>query len=338
MSRLTVMAGAKSGWLQSLLLSMIVGVGLVLPHSARAQSVYPARPISFIAPISGGTVLDILARLYADRIAKLLNGSIVVVNRPGAGGLIAAQAVATSPADGYTFLVANAGHYSLNLLHKSLPFDPVNDFVAVAMLGESPAVVVVPSSLGVKSLKEFVDLAKSKPGAINYVSLGNGSSTHIAGAYFEKQANIQMTHVPYKDMALSATDLAGNVVQVVFSPVTPHAGQIQSGTLRGLAVSAREPLRIPVAVPTAISQDVDYIYSTWYGLLALKSTPADVIDRVSRAVSEIGKDPDIVSRVEAQGIVATFLPAAEFQKYIAEEFKRLRPVLKEIEAMPSADR
>ncbi len=160
-----------------------------------------------MAPITAGTAIDILARLYADKLAKRFGQQVVVANRPGAGGLIGAQAVANSAPDGYTVLFANSGHAILGTLNKNLPFDPVADFAGVALVGEAPAIVVVPPSLGVSSLKEFVALTKAKPGEINYGSAGIGTSTHLAGAYFALKAGIDLVHVPY---TVSATIIAAD--------------------------------------------------------------------------------------------------------------------------------
>lgn len=319
------------------LTAVVLGV-LILPSLARAQSGYPSRPITFVVPNSPGTVLDIFARLYADRVGKLLNGSVNVVNRPGAGGLLAAQAVASAPADGYTFLVANSGHSNLGVIHKDLQFDPTNDFVGIAMFGEAPVVVTAAPGMGVKSLAEFVELAKRKPGTINYVSLGIGSSTHIAAAYFERQANIRLVHVPYKDMNLSASDQASNIVQVSFAPIAPNIGAIKNGTFLALAVSSREPMQTPFFVPTAISQGVDYVYLTWYGLLAMKGTPTDIVQKLSGAISEASKDQEMIAKVEAQAVTARFLAAAQFQQRIRDDVAQLAPVLKDIAALPKGDR
>jgi tripartite-type tricarboxylate transporter receptor subunit TctC len=336
MSRVAkAVAGALE--MSQLALSVAAVVGLISSGTVHAETNYPSHPITFVVPSSPGTVLDILARIYAGRIAKLLHGLVAVVNRPGAAGLIAAQTVASAPADGYTFLIGNSGHTNLGVIHKNLPFDPVNDFVGVSMLGEAPIVVTVPAALGVKSLKELVELGRSKPDSLNYASLGTGSSTHIAGAYFEKQANLRLSHVPYKDVNITASDLASNLVQVLFSPIAPQISQIKAGVLLGLAVSAREPLRTPVFVPTAISQGVDYIYSTWYGLLARKGAPPEIIDKLSQAIAETSKDPEIIATVEAQGIVANSLTASEFQQHMRDEIERLAPVLKEIQAIPKAN-
>jgi tripartite-type tricarboxylate transporter receptor subunit TctC len=151
---------------------------------ARAQDQYPSRLITVVVPLTPGTTIDILARLFAERLSKRFGQQVVVSNRPGAGGLIAAQAVATSPADGYTVLLANSGHAILGTLNKNLPFDPVKDFAGVSLIGDAPSLVTVAPSLGVRGLREFVDLAKAKPGTVNYGSAGIGTATHLAGAHF----------------------------------------------------------------------------------------------------------------------------------------------------------
>ena len=155
---------------------------------ARAQEQYPSRLMTIIAPITPGTAIDIMARLYADKLSKRFGQQVVVANRAGAGGMIGAQAAATAVPDGYTILFANSGHAILGALNKNLTFDPIGDFSGVMLAGEAPGIVVVAPSLGVSTLQEFVALAKSKPGTINYGSAGIGTSTHLAGAYFALKA------------------------------------------------------------------------------------------------------------------------------------------------------
>lgn len=319
---------AKQTWL-CLGLAFVAAMTAAAP--VQAQPSYPSRAITFVLPISPGSAMDVLARLYIDRLSRLLNVSTVVQNRPGAGGLIAAQTVATSPADGYTFLVANSGLLNLPMFHKTMPFDPVNDFVGVAMMGDAPAAITVHHSLGVKSLREFVDLAKKKPGTINYVSAGIGTATHIAGAYFERQANVRLAHVPYKDMSLATADMTSGLVQAAFTPITPQITLVQEGKLVALAAATPEPLTDPIPLPTAISQGVDYTYSTWYGIMAFKGTPPEAIEKVSNAIGVASKDPDLIAKVGAQGILANALSASEFQKHIRSEIDRYGPVLKDIQ-------
>ena len=218
---------------------------------ARALDPYPVRAITVVVPLAPGTTADFLARLFAERLSGRLGQQVVVSNRAGAGGLIGAQAVATAPADGYTLLLANSGLTILSALNKDVPFDPVRDFAGVAMIGEAAAIVAVPPSLGPRDLKSFVDLAKAAPGTINYASAGIGTATHLAGAYFARQAGIEMVHVPYKTGSALVADLVAGRVQATFAPAAFMLPMLQDGKLRALAVAALEPMRGPVAVPTA---------------------------------------------------------------------------------------
>src|SRR5581483_12020779 len=238
-----------------------------------AQEQYPARLITVVAPITPGTAIDILARLYADKLSKRFGQQVVVVNRAGAGGLIAAQAVANSAADGYTVIFAKSGHAILGTMNKNLPFDPVADFAGVSLVGEAPAVIVVPPALGVTNLKEFIALAKSKPGTINYGSAGVGTSTHLAGAYFALKTGIDIVHVPYTVSSTILADLMGGRIQASFVPLAFVLPLLQDGRLRPLAVGAKDPITSPIKVPTALSQGIDYQYATWYGILAPGKTP-----------------------------------------------------------------
>src|ERR1700746_1676270 len=169
----------------------------LLAVPGQAAEPFPARQITLVVPLTPGTTIDILARLYADKLGKLLGQQVIVLNKPGAGGIVGAESVATAAPDGYTLLFGNSGHSILGLLNKNLAFDPIKDFAGVAMIGAAPAIVVVPSTLGVADLNAFVALAKGKPGQLNYGSAGVGTATHLAGAYFAARADIRIVHVPY---------------------------------------------------------------------------------------------------------------------------------------------
>jgi tripartite-type tricarboxylate transporter receptor subunit TctC len=194
-------------------------------------------------PLALGTTIDILARLY------------------GGNGCPDGSA-STAPADGYTLLLVNSGNAILGTLNKNLPFDPVRDFASISLIGETAA-VVVPPFLGTRTLKAFVDLARAKQGTINYASAGIGTATHLAGAYFAKQAGIEMVHVPYKTGSALVADLVQGRVQATFSPVAFMLAMLQEGKLPALAVSTRDPMVNPIMVPTALSADIDYEYATW---------------------------------------------------------------------------
>ncbi len=299
-------------------------------YAQPAQDQFPSRLVTVVAPITPGTAIDILARLYADQLSKRFGQQVVVANRSGAGGMIGAQAVANAPADGYTVLFANSGHAILGAINKNLSFDPIGDFAGVTLVGEAPGIVVVPPSLGVSNLKEFVELAKSKPGTINYGSAGIGTSTHLAGAYFALKTGIDIVHVPYTVSATIIADLLGGRIQASFVPLAFVLPLLQDGRLRALAVGAKEPVSNPIAIPTALSQGFDYQYGTWYGMLAPGKTPKPVLATLNQAMAEASKDPELLAKIRAQGIEPRDIALERFDAYVRADMARLDPVLKVI--------
>jgi len=297
---------------------------------AHAQEPFPNRLITVVAPITPGTAIDILARLYADQLSKRFGQQVVVANRSGAGGMIGAQAVVNAPADGYTVLFANSGHAILGAINKNLSFDPIGDFAGVTLVGEAPGIVVVPPSLGVANLAAFVELAKSKPGTINYGSAGIGTSTHLAGAYFALKTGIDIVHVPYTVSATIIADLLGGRIQASFVPLAFVLPLLQDGRLRALAVGAKEPVTNPIAIPTALSQGFDYQYGTWYGMLAPGKTPKPVLATLNQAMAEASKDPELLGKIRAQGIEPRDIELDRFDAYVRADMARLDPVLKVI--------
>jgi tripartite-type tricarboxylate transporter receptor subunit TctC len=297
---------------------------------ASAQERYPSRVITIVVPLTAGTTIDILARLFADNLSKRLGQQVIVANRPGAGGLIAAQAVATAPADGYTILLANSGHTILGTLNKSLPFDPVGDFAGITLVGDAPSVVTVAPSLGARNLKEFVDLAKQKPGSINYGSAGIGTATHLAGAYFALQTATDLVHVPYTVSSTIIADLLGGRIQATFAPAAFTLPLLQDGRLLGLAVAADEPIREPVQIPTALAANVDYQNATWYGFLASAKTPRGTLQTLNDAVLDAGNDRELQAKVRQQGITLQSIGLGDFDAHIRRDMARLDPLLKSI--------
>jgi tripartite-type tricarboxylate transporter receptor subunit TctC len=300
--------------------------------SLRAQQPYPSRLITIVAPLTPGTTIDILARLYADKLSSRFGQQVVVSNRPGAAGAIGGQAVMSSPADGYTLLFTNSGHPILGALNKNLRFDPVNDFSGVALIGDAPAIVAVPPGLGVSNLKDLVALAKARPGALNFGSAGIGTSTHIAGALFARQTHTDLVHVPYTVSATIIADLLGGRIQASFVPAAFILPMLEDGRLLGLAVSAKEPISDPIEVPTAVSQGISYEYATWYGILAPRKTPKAVLGVLHEAVSALGRDRELQAKIRAQGINPKDIGLDDFDVYIRNEMANLAPLLKTIAA------
>jgi tripartite-type tricarboxylate transporter receptor subunit TctC len=310
-------------------LGAVLAATLILHGPTWAQE-FPSSAITVVTPLAPGTTIDILARLYGERLSRRFGQQVIVSNRPGAGGLIAAQAVAAAPADGYTLLLANSGHTILGTLNKNLPFDPVRDFAGITLIGETAAVVVVPPSLGARTLQAFVDIARAKPRTLNYGSAGIGTATHLAGAYFARQAAIDMVHVPYKTGSALIADLLEGRIQVTFSPAAFTLPMLQDGRLLALAVSSREPLLEPVAVPTALSANVDYEYATWYGFLAPVKTPATILQTLDRTIEELGREVELQAKIVAQGITPRSVGLHDFDRHIRRDMDRLEPLLKDI--------
>jgi tripartite-type tricarboxylate transporter receptor subunit TctC len=308
-------------------LAVIVTMISVISSHARAQEHYPTRLITVVVPITAGTTIDILARLFAESLSKRLGQQVVVANRPGAGGLIGAQTVAGAAPDGYTLLLANSGHAILGTLNKNLPFDPVKDFTGINLIGDAPTVVNVAPSLGVATLRQFIDLAQAKPGSIHYGSAGIGTATHLAGAYFGLQTGTELVHVPYTVSSTIIADLLGGRIQATFAPAAFTLPLLQDGRLLGLAVAADEPIREPVAIPTAVSAKVDYRTATWYGFLAPAKTPPAILQSLHDAIVEAGQDPELQAKIRIQGVTPRSIGLADFDRYIRTDMERLAPLL-----------
>ena len=206
----------------------------------------------------------------------------------------------------------------------------ITTFAGVSLVGEAPAIVVVPPSLGVSSLQEFVALAKSKPGEINYGSAGIGTSTHLAGAYFALKAGIELVHVPYTVSATIIADLLGGRIQASFVPMAFVLPLLQDGRLKALAVGAKDPINEPIAIATALSQGIDYEYATWYGVLAPGKTAKEVLKTLGQAIADAGNDPELQAKLRVQGIEPRDIRVAAFDAHIRNDMARIAPLLKSI--------
>ena len=315
--------------------SCVLGISVALAActwscmSAHAQEHYPSRVVTIVVPITPGTAMDIQARLYADGLSKR-GYQVIVENKPGAGTLIGAETVAKASADGYTVLFTNSAHTILGTMNKNLPFDPIADFAGVCLTGRAPAIVTVPRSLGVQTLREFVALAKEKPGTINYGSAGIGTATHLAGAYFAYKTDTQLVHVPYTVTQGIITDLLAGTIQATFSPEAFTLPFLKGGRLLGLAVASDTPIHDSIQIPTAVSEGVDYTYSTWYGFLAPAKTPPAILRKLRDDIVEAGKDPGLQDKIRLQGIDPASIGLADFDAYVRKDMERLAPLLASI--------
>jgi tripartite-type tricarboxylate transporter receptor subunit TctC len=286
--------------------------------AALAQD-YPTRVIRVVV----GPGPDVVARVYAPKLAESLGQQIVIEPRTGAGGAIAAQTITTAPPDGYNLLLATAS-YTINAALGSWPYDLRKDFVAVGQMSTSPFVLVVHPSVPVKSVQELIALAKSKPGQLNYASSGIGTPPHLGGELFKAMTGVNIVHVPYREAnsALNAV-IAGNV-QMMFSIATTAQAQIAGGTVRGLGVATLKPTPLVPGVPTIASQGLDgFEVIGWNGVVAPPGTPAVIVSKLNAAIQHGIADPQLKSQLQAAGYdVAAANTPEQFAKFINDDTAR----------------
>ena len=300
----------------------------LLAGTVHAQTIFPNRPIQVVAPVSVGGVADIAGRIYAEKLAKVLNQSTVVQNKPGAGTVIGTQSVATAAADGYTLLVTNSAFSITPFIQSGLPYDTVRDFTGIAMIAEAPAVVAVASVSGIKTLKDLIALAKAKPGTINYSSAGVGSATHLAGAHFAAKAGINIVHVPYKNYSDANIDFIAGRVPLIFAPAGFLLPFIREGKVTALGVSTADDMSEPFAAPSVRkSTGIDYEFATWYGFLAPSKTPAPVLEVLGKALTQISEDPEVRTKLRSQGIIPRNVVLRDFDAYMKADVDKVRPLV-----------
>lgn len=283
-------------FVKTLLVALLATTGIV-----QAQE-WPNRPISLIVSYPPGGTADLMARTVATPLGKILGTSVVVENKPGASGQIAAAYVAKANADGYT-LMLDASSYSVNpSLFPKLPYDPNRDFKTLAVLAQYPNVLLVNPSFPAKSVKELVAMAKARPNSIAYASSGNGSAQHLAGALFEVQAGVEMQHIPYKGGGPALNDVVGGQVPVFFGSVASTKQYVDSGKLNALAVTGKKRASSMPNVPTMAEAGVPgYEVYEWNGIFAPAATPSSIVIKLSDAIAKVMQSPEVRDRVISLG-------------------------------------
>ena len=297
------------------------------------QSAYPNRPIRIIATLSAGSQVDVLTRLLTEKLSVSLGQAVIVDNRVGAGGTIAAAAVARAPPDGYTLLATANGHAINPALYAKLSFDTKSAFVGVTMIGVVPSVLTVAPNKQFKSLPTLITYAKAKPGELSYASAGVGSASHLAAALLCEVVNIEALHIPYKGSAEAITDLVGGRVDFSFAPVGASLALVRDGKALALAVTTPERSTLLPNVPTFAEAGIkDYRFNFWYGIFAPANTPKAIIDKLTLAFQQALADPVIIDKFMRQGVIASSisppLVTAAFDKFVADEIKRYADLVK----------
>jgi tripartite-type tricarboxylate transporter receptor subunit TctC len=309
------------GWL----LFLICGLAWLAP----AEAQYPARSIRLILPFPPGGGTDTMARAMSNRLGEALGQQVVVDNRGGGGANIGAEIAAKSPPDGYTFFMVTVTHTVNATLYRKLGYSLVKDFVPVSHLGSTAYVVVVHPSLPVKSVKELVGLAKSRPGEISHSSSGTGSGPHLAGELFKSMTGIKMLHIPFRGGGPSVIGLVSGEAAVGFTTTPSCIGQIKAGRLRALAVSTAQRSPFLPDLPTVAETGVSgYDTSAWYALLAPTGTPKEAIERMNTESAKVLTLPDVKSRLDATGMVIYHSGPEELSRKIQNEIAKWAKVVK----------
>ncbi|MEG0923091.1 MAG: tripartite tricarboxylate transporter substrate binding protein [Comamonas sp.] len=289
-----------------------------------AEPVFPYGPMRMIVGFAAGGGNDILARVIAKELQQRLGQSVVVENKPGAGGLIAGDIVAKAPANGLTLLLGSMGAQTVapSLLAKA-PYDPRTGLAAVTLVADSGNVLLINSKLPFKNAKDVIVAAQKEPGKLSYGSSGQGSTLHLAGALFAQQAKIDMLHVPYKGNSQAITDLSGGQVHMAFSGIPPALASVRTGQTRMLAVTTAKRLKSLPDVPTVAESGLPgYQFSSWYGVLTTGGTPAPIIERLAKEIQAIVAKPEVREVFAQQGVEPVTSTPAEFQRMIDEELTR----------------
>ena len=314
----------------SRLLQFLIAVAVVLlcGTHVRAQD-YPTKPIQVIVPFAGGSASDVVTRLLLNEMAKSLGQQFVVDNRPGAGGNTGTASAARTAPDGYTLVMSTSGPLAANkTLFHDLGYDPEKDFAPISLFATLPNVIVINAKLPPKSLTELVAYAKTHPKELNYGSVGVGSSQHLAGAYFEQITGIQLTHVPYRNIAQYTPDFIAGQVPLGFQFLPNVLPMLKTGDARVLAVTSRQRMTALPEVPTAEEAGIaNYETFGWLALLAPAGTPKPIIDKLYRALAEAVKEPALKARFIDQGAEPTAPCPEELEKFIVSDTAKWKDII-----------
>jgi tripartite-type tricarboxylate transporter receptor subunit TctC len=312
----------------------LLATGLPLCGSAFGQS-YPTKPIRMLIGFSAGSTTDVLARTVGQKMSEAWGQQVVVDNRPSAGGIVASTTVATATPDGYTLLMVSAGHAATAAMFTKLPYDTLKDFAGVSRVANVPSILVVSPTLGVKSVKELIALAKAKPGQFNFSSPGVGSANHLAGELFKTLAGIQAVHVPYKGIPEAVTAVIAGSVQFNFSPVVNTLALSRDGKLLALAASTGKRSAAQPDVPTMAEAGVPgYVFDPWFGVLAPAKTPKWVLARLNGEIARVLQLPDIKERLLALGAEPAPTTPEGFDAHIRAEVAKYHKIVRDAGIKP----
>ena len=297
--------------------------------ASHAQS-YPTKAIRLIVPFPAGGATDLFARSLSQKLGERLGQSVVVDNKPGAGGTLGSDLAAKAPADGYTLLLSTTSTHSIGPnLNPKIPYDAMRDFTPIGQVGNAPSIMLVPNSSPARTVQEWIEHARKNPGRLNYASSGNGTIVQLTAELFKSQANLFVVHIPYKGTALAIPDLVSGKVDVLFDSLPTGLPHVKDGRLRALGVTSAK--RTPLAPDLPPISDVlpGYESNTWFGLFGPKGVPAEVVTRVNTAANQVLKDPEVIDKLTRLGIEPVGGSPAQFTAMLGTELAKWKKIIQE---------
>jgi tripartite-type tricarboxylate transporter receptor subunit TctC len=308
-------------------MAAIAAVVFAAAGVASAQP-FPSKPVHILVPYPAGGGVDVLTRTLADVVSKQWGQSIVVENRPGAGGVIASQAIATSPPDGYNLIMVASGHATNPFLYPKLPYDTFKDFSPISLLASSPNILLVRADSPFKSVGDVIAAAKAKPGSMSYVHAGNGTSTHLAGELLRNLANIDLNAIPYKGGAPAINDLLGGQIPMSFNNGPESVGQLQAGTVRALAVTTASRAPFLPDIPSMSEAVPGYGTEVWWGLLGPGGMPPELVARLSHDFVAALNTEAVKERLAKLGALPIGSSPKDFDAKIHADYDKWGPIIK----------
>jgi tripartite-type tricarboxylate transporter receptor subunit TctC len=316
-------------WGNGLMFGASVALAALFVGTAVHAQSYPTRPITAIIPFAAGSASDVVSRVMFDKMSRSMGQSIIIENRPGAGGNIGTALAAKAAPDGYTLLGGGSGPVAANkTLYKELGYDPETDFETISPFAAFTIVVVASARLPVNSLQELIAYAKARPGELNYGSVGIGSSQHLAGEYFSQLAGVKITHIPYSNIAQYGPDLIAGAVPLGFQWFPNISFALKANGAKALAVAGANRLEALPDTPTTKEAGLpEYMVSGWFSLLAPKGTPAAVVTKLNNEVAAALADREVRSKFELLGAEPVYLPPDQAKKFVSDEIKKYRDII-----------